>query len=273
MATIRLVAIDLDGTLLDDRKSISARNLRVLESLLQKGVAIALASARDCGSISQVVPIEHPGMYYIASGGALIYDRHACQIVWEKHLSRRQVTEGVAFLQQFGHPVFLNNFNDYWVDLYNERVQYIEERYLVKTQSFSEIEKLEGQIMRMSLAAPEKILRQAAGLAEDTFRNELTVSLASADWLDLLLPEAGKGALLKILQARLGILIDQTMAIGDYESDLSLFEHSGIKVAMGNAVDSLKEAATYLAATNNEDGVAEGIQRFISFNFWEAGEL
>lgn len=266
MGAIKLVAVDLDGTLLDDRKRISTRNLNVLNSLLEHGITVALATARDCASISHVVPINRPGLYYIASGGALIYDRHAGELIWEKHLSRHQIAHAVTFLRQFGHPVFLNNVNDYWVDRYNERVQYIEQRYLLRTQPFSEVESVKGQIMRVSLSAPEGVLRLAAARAEIAFQDQLTVSLASPDWLDLLLPSAGKGALLKALQVSRAILIDETMAIGDFESDLSLFEHARISVAMGNAVDSLKEYATYLAATNNEDGVAEAIEKFVSYS-------
>ncbi len=69
MTEIKLVVIDLDGTLLDDYKKVSERNMSALEALLAQGVTLAFASARDCASISQVVPINQPGLYYIASGG------------------------------------------------------------------------------------------------------------------------------------------------------------------------------------------------------------
>lgn len=262
MTTPLLIALDLDGTLLDDQKRVSSRNLNVLRTLLESGVKIAIASARDCASISHVVPLNLPGLYYIASGGALIYDSYASDILLEAYLTPPEVNETVAFLQQFGHPVFLNNDNDYLVDRLNDRVEMIEQRYHLKTQLFARTDEVKTQVMRVSLAAPIKILRQAAALAESTFGARITVSLASPDWLDLLPSGSGKGALLQILQSRLGIQPEQTLAIGDYESDLSLFAHSGVRIAMGNAVAVVKASATHLTDTNNADGVAGAIERY-----------
>jgi Cof subfamily protein (haloacid dehalogenase superfamily) len=261
---LRLVAVDLDGTLLNDHKNVSERNLSALEALLAQGVILVLASARDCASISQVVPIIQPGLYYIASGGALIYDPYTGEKIWADYLGPELVQECVVFLKQFNHPVFLNHENDYWVDRYNEHVELIEKRYLLQTKLFSEASEVEKRVMRVSLAAPVEILRNAKALAEKNFGTRVTVSLASPDWLDLLLPGAGKGALLKILQTRLGIVAGQTMAMGDYESDLSLFECASFRIAMGNAVDAVKESATDLTPTNNQDGVAWAIQKYFS---------
>lgn len=262
MTTPQLIALDLDGTLLDDQKRVSTRNLHVLRTLLIGGTKIAIASARDCASISHVVPLSLPGLYYIASGGALIYDAYTDEMILAEYLAPAEVIETVAFLRRFGHPVFLNNKNDYMVDRLNDRVEMIEERYYLQTQLFTEVNDVNIPVMRVSLAAPVEILRQAAALAENTFGARLTISLASHDWLDLLPPGSGKGALLQKLQSRLGIQTEQTMAIGDYESDLSLFAHAGIRVAMGNAVPVVKESASLVTGTNNADGVAEAIEKY-----------
>lgn len=265
MNDLKLVALDLDGTLLDDRKQVTAGNLCALKDLLNQGVTIVLASARDCASISQSVPINQPGLYYIASGGALIYAPFASEMIWADHMAPELVEECVNFLKQFDNPVFLNNVDDYWVDRYNEHVALIESRYLLKTRLFSDVSSFDHRVMRVSLAAPIEILRDATLLAEKTFRERLTVSLASPDWLDLLLPNAGKGALLKVLQARLGIRVEQSMAMGDYESDLSLFDRAGLRIAMGNAVEAVKKSATHVTATNNQDGVASALSEYLSY--------
>ncbi len=162
--------------------------------------------------------------------------------------------------------MFLNHENDYWVDRSNARVELIEQRYLLTAKLFSDASEVQKAVMRVSLAAPVETLRRAKTLAEKNFGEQLTVSLASPDWLDLLAPGAGKGALLKILQTRLGIKAGQTMAVGDYESDLSLFESAALRIAMGNAVEAVKESATDLTATNNQDGVALAIQKYFSHN-------
>jgi Cof subfamily protein (haloacid dehalogenase superfamily) len=258
---IRLVAIDLDGTLLDDHKDLSSRNRLALEKLLKQGVVIALASARDCASIHLKIPIALPGLYYIGNGGALIYDAVLKEVSWASYLTPKMVTACVTFLRQFNHPVFLNTLDSYWVDRYNDRVKMIEERYNLLTSPFADDREITTPIMRVSLAAPVQILEQAASQAAEIFAGDVQVSLASPDWLDLLPINAGKGQVLKVLQDQLQISPDQTMAIGDYESDLPLFEQALVRVAMGNAVPAVKAASTFITRTNNEDGVAKVLER------------
>jgi Cof subfamily protein (haloacid dehalogenase superfamily) len=263
---LKLAAIDLDGTLLDDNKQVSHADLAAIEKLLRRGVTIALATARDCASIQLKVPLALPGLYLLGSGGALIYDVAAQKIRWAEYLSPHLVESGVAYLKGFGHPVFLNAFNDYWVDRYNERVQMIEQRYNLKTLPFTNASEVNQELMRVSLAAPAAMLKQAAegaarGAAE--FSDRLTVSLASPDWLDLLALGAGKGPALVMLQSMLDIDSEHTLAIGDYDCDLALFAHARWRVAMGNAVPAVKEAATSITASNNENGVAQALSAFL----------
>lgn len=261
MAEIKLVAIDLDGTLLDDDKNLSFRNRMALERLLERGVAIAFASARDCASIRLKVQINKPGLFYLGSGGALIYDTATETVTWASYLTSNIVTNCVNFLRQYNYPIFLNSMNTYWVDRYDERVKMIEERYNLLTIPFKDDRQIDTPIMRVSLAAPVQILEQAASQANEILGSSVQVSLASPDWLDLLSLNAGKGQTLKVLQEILHISRNQTMAIGDYESDLPLFENALYRIAMGNAVPAVKAASTFITRSNNEDGVALILER------------
>jgi Cof subfamily protein (haloacid dehalogenase superfamily) len=261
MADIKLVAIDLDGTLLDDDKNLSFRNRAILERLLERGVVIALASARDCASISIKVQLRKPGLYYLGDGGALIYNVVSNRICWSSSLPPKMVTNCVSFLRQYNYPVFLNSIDTYWADRYDDLVKMIEERYNLHTTLFSDEQEIDAPIMRVSLAAPVEILEKAAARANEILSGTVQVSLASPDWLDLLPLKAGKGQVLKILQESLHISRDQTMAIGDYESDLPLFDNSMFRIAMGNAIPAVKAASTFVTRTNNEDGVALVLER------------
>jgi Cof subfamily protein (haloacid dehalogenase superfamily) len=260
MKDIKLIAIDLDGTLLDRQQRLSFENRYALESVLNRGVLIALATARDCASIMLKVPINLPGLYLIGSGGALIYEVVSSSLVWAKYLNADLTREGVHCLRNYNHPVFLNAMNDYWVDRYNERVQMVEERYNLTTQPFQEPGEVQQPIMRVSLSAPPVILEQAAREASLLFGHRLSVSLASPDWLDLLAPGAGKGRALAEMQAIFDVKPAQTMAIGDYDSDLTLFEQARHRVAMDNAVPAVKNAATFITASNDDNGVARVLE-------------
>ena len=77
-----------------------------------------------------------------------------------------------------------------------------------------------------------------------------------------LAPRAGKGPALAWLQARAGVRPDETLAIGDYDSDLPLFAAAGYRVAMANGVEAIRAAATHRTASNDEDGVAMALEQF-----------
>ena len=261
MSAVRLFAIDLDGTLLDSQQRLSPANRQALEQALQSGATLALASARDCASIRIKAPLEHAHLYYLSSGGALIYHTASRTIAWQRSLSGQLAAECVAFLQTYGYPVFLNSGDDYWVDRMNERVSMIETRYNLTTRFFRSVVEVIQPLHRVSLAAPAALLETAARQAEAVLGKRICVSLASPDWLDLLAPEAGKGRALAALQDLLDVSPDQTASIGDYECDLTLFERAAYRVAMGNATSPVKAAATCITADNNHDGVAQAINQ------------
>jgi hypothetical protein len=262
MTEIRLVTIDLDGTLLDNRQRASARNLAAVERLLDSGVIVALATARDRASIAGRVPLAGPGLYYIASGGAMVYEPASKSVVWAETLPPALAAEAVAFLRRFNQPVFVNADCDYWVDRDGDRVAMIERRYDLRARRFARPEDVPSPVMRASLAAPRPVLEEAAREASAAFGDRASVSLASPDWLDVLGPGAGKGPALAWLQAHAGVRPDETLAVGDYDSDLPLFAASGYRVAMANSVEAIRAAATHHTASNDEDGVALALEHF-----------
>jgi hydroxymethylpyrimidine pyrophosphatase-like HAD family hydrolase len=142
------------------------------------------------------------------------------------------------------------------VDREDERVALIEERYNLSTQRVAEWDQVSVPVHRVSLAAPRPVLERAAGEGAAAFGGRANVSLASSDWLDILPLGAGKGPSLQWLQAHIGLSSEETMAIGDYDSDLAMFATAHCRVAMDNSVPRVKAEATRQTAGNDEDGVA-----------------
>ena len=262
MSAIRLVAIDLDGTLLDSRQQVSTRSLAALQRLLDARVKVVLATARDRASIAAAVPLDRPGLYHLACGGAMVHEPASKATLWAATMLPALAADAVTFLQRFDEPVFLNADCQYWVDRGGTRVAMIERRYDLRTRPFARLEDVPVPVMRASLAAPRPVLEQAAQEASAAFGDRASVSLASPDWLDVLGPAAGKGRALAWLQARTGVRADETMAIGDFDFDLPLFAEAGYRVAMANGVESVRAAATHHTASNDEDGVALVLERF-----------
>jgi hydroxymethylpyrimidine pyrophosphatase-like HAD family hydrolase len=98
MTDIKLVAIDLDGTLLDAKKQVSPRNKLALERLVKSGILVALASARDCASILVKFPFKWPRLYHIGSGGTLVYETATSTMRWAEYLAPGYVQAGYDYL-------------------------------------------------------------------------------------------------------------------------------------------------------------------------------
>ena len=192
----------------------------------------------------------------------MVYEPASTSIPWAETLPPALAAEAVAFLRRFDQPVFVNADCDYWVDRDGDRVAMIERRYDLRTRPFDRVEDVSVPVMRASLAAPRPVLERAAREASAAFGDRASVSLASPDWLDVLAPGAGKGQALAWLQAHAGVCPEETLAIGDYDSDLPLFAVAGYRVAMANGVETVRAAATHLTATNDEDGVAMVLEKF-----------
>ena len=263
MTTIRLVAIDLDGTLLDTRQNLSARNRGAVSRVLAGGVQVAMATARDRGSVRLKVPIAVAGLYYLASGGTVVFDTASGSVLWNASLSPALISDAIAFLHGYGHPIVLNRDCDYWVDRRDDRVAMIEKRYNLHAHYVDGWSGVGLPVHRVSLAAPRVVLEEAALAGVDALGDRVNVSLASPDWLDILPRLAGKGPALQWLQAHIGVSPAETMAIGDYDSDLSLFAAAGCRVAMANSVPRIKAEATHQTASNDEDGVAQSLEALL----------
>ena len=171
---------------------------------------VVLATARDRASIAAAVPLDRPGLYHLACGGAMVHEPASKATLWAATMLPALAADAVTFLQRFDEPVFLNADCQYWVDRGGTRVAMIERRYDLRTRPFARLEDVPVPVMRASLAAPRPVLEQAAQEASAAFGDRASVSLASPDWLDVLGPAAGKGRALAWLQARTGVGADET---------------------------------------------------------------
>jgi len=142
----------------------------------------------------------------------------------------------------------------------------VHEAYLVdmplRYRSVEEITPEIKAIKMMMIDEPE-ILDEAISKIPECFKEKYTTVKSTEFYYEILNKEASKGNALKKLAAHLNIPIEETMAIGDNENDLSMIEAAGIGVAMGNATDSVKAAAQVETTSNDEDGVAEILFKYL----------
>lgn len=282
---IRLLALDLDGTLLNPRGEISERNFKAVQAARDKGVTVAVVTGRrfrDARPLALNLGLDAP---VISHNGALtkhassletvamclLSDEAAMEVI---KLGRKEKVDAMVSADPHGKGVLLyETLSDENLPLkkyiaWAKRIHGDEAEEAVRHVSSLE-EHFHHQPIHISfsgscapMARLQEVLTHELGALIKVYATiypHLDFTL-----LDILNPEASKGVGLAAAAAEIGITNENVMAIGDNFNDLAMLQYAGIGVVMGNADESLKsENGFQLTATNEQDGVALAIEKFI----------
>ena len=271
----RLIACDLDETLLDDEHRIPERARRAIAAARERGARFVPATGRPYESVDDTLAdlglLDEPGEYVISFNGGVITENAdtahpltTCSLAPEvaEALYQAGIERGLCIHVYTLEHVYLYN---YWP----EERSYIEGRMnIVKTneQTLDFVEKngeVVVKILFMSLDMDE-LRRTERELAASGLTEGLDVVYSSNRYLEFNAPGINKGAGLLALAERLGIAPEETMAIGDNSNDVPMLRAAGLGVAVANASAEALAAADYVCeADNNAGGVAEAIERFV----------
>jgi Cof subfamily protein (haloacid dehalogenase superfamily) len=280
MRDIRIIALDLDGTLLDSQKRLSRANLEALAYAAAKGVAIVPTTGRFFGMMPAAVRDLAFVRYAITINGAQVYDREKSQAIVRSEIPLDKAVEIMELLD--GYDVIYDCYRNNWgwmTSAMQERAeQYAtNEHYLKMIQDFrnpvadlkSYLRKTagEGDVQKVMLFSrnndPEAGQLSAIEKAVAGRFPEIKVTSSTWNNLELNIASAHKGNALELFAAYMGCTLNECMAFGDGLNDYTMIEAAGVGVAMENAVDAVKGVADYITKSNDEDGVASAIYRFI----------
>ena len=268
---IRLLAFDLDGTVLNDRKQLTPRTLAALTAAAERGVALVPATGRTAAGLPAAL-LALPGVRYaITSNGARVMDLAAGRALRELYIPRAAALAAYDILAKY----------DCLADLFQDGAGYTTAAHRAAAARFVP-ENLRAYVLNTRQVVPDLrafIAGQERGiekltvffLSEDERRRAwaevaaLGVDVVSSLPLNMEVNAAGvdKGAGLLALAGALGLSADALMAIGDGGNDTAMLRAAGLGVAMGNAFPEVKAAADFITADNNADGAARAVERFI----------
>ncbi|MDY5973323.1 Cof-type HAD-IIB family hydrolase [Streptococcus hyovaginalis] len=266
---VKLLAIDMDGTLLDDRKQISRENKEAIRQAYHQGVHIVLCTGRPKSGImpyTQELGLDDD--YVIANNGSWLFKSSDWSTLRSHQLSR----EDLIYLTD----VF-DNEADINLVFFTKEANYALGQKLYPA-AVRDAETENSQLYHvtldefLSLDIPVVVaIFMAEGSILDAFQNRVDGQLAkdfmtvrSLDYAYEALPfGVHKGRGLTDLAKDLDIGLEHVMVLGDGHNDLEMFDIAGLAVAMENATDSVKQKATAMTLSNNHSGVAAAINRFI----------
>ena len=271
---IRLVAIDIDGTLLDSHGRIPPRNLRAIEAAVARGTDIVLVTGRSFPFALPVARQLPPAVALIVSNGALERTQDGTTLA-SRLLSASQAADLLAATTAFRHCAALIFDRDSggqivadtmdW-EVPNRKPYWVRNRHLIARNTPLEGALTEDpvEVMFNGTVAEMRVLAERLAGLPGQFAVAVT-EYEDRDFtlLDVTAPAATKREALARRAAALGIARDQVMAIGDNLNDVGMLEFAGSPVLMGNAAPALRARPWPLTASHDDAGVADAIERFL----------
>ncbi|MGE5321674.1 MAG: Cof-type HAD-IIB family hydrolase [Actinomycetota bacterium] len=282
-SSIRLIAIDIDGTLLDPHFQISARNVAALRSAHHAGAQILLATGRRHDYALPIAQELGFPVWLISSNGALIRSTEGETFYFDR-LPRASAIKLIRHMDQFRGNAVLTFDRPGHDALILERVEELNHtisRWIQNNEPYiryvSPLENAlahEDPIQAMYCGRVARMQEAQLRLAHADFLNEITILRTQYDHrdlciLDILNRDCTKGHALRRWAEHHGIPRSQIMAIGDNYNDLEMLDFAGLPVIMGNASEELKQNGWKLTASNAESGVAQALEEIFGAGFQE----
>jgi Cof subfamily protein (haloacid dehalogenase superfamily) len=263
---IKAVVVDLDGTLLNDDHKMGERSRKALQQTTEKGVQVILATGKTRESAEDLMAelgLNTPGVFV---QGLLIYDAEG-NIKQEQHMDAKTLRRAIQYAESAGFEIIAYSRNRLlvkretpgisWISDFGEPAPQVVGSLLNKldTTKINKIMIVGGDKKKLN-AMRWQLNQQIGTNASFTF-----ISLVDA--LEVLPKGASKGNAVRTLLRDMNIDPLNVMAIGDGENDLDMLKIAGLGIAVENADEKLKEVAQDVVSSNNDDGVAEALEKYV----------
>ena len=274
-ADLRLAAIDMDGTLLDDDKNFPPGMDELLDLMDERGVTFAPASGRQVWTLIDMFP-GRPGMTVIGENGGIVMRdgvevssspvdaptvREVIRLVREATSGPDRIDGGLVMCgKQFAYVERTDDLFVEGVAPYYHRTQCVEDQEAVIDAI--EAGQIDDAIVKLAVYA----IGPVGALAEATlahFADTHQYAISGANWADLQIRGVDKGSAVRDLQRFLGVDRSQTAVFGDAGNDMSMMSEGDLSFAMANASQDVIEAARFIAPSNNEAGVVQVLRSLL----------
>lgn len=266
--SVRALALDLDGTLTNARKEITPRVRDAVSRAARAGVSIILASGRPVVGMAHVADdlgLQEIGGYVLSNNGSKIIEWRTKDVVCNMTLPREAVEACCDAAHRFGATALAYDERG----LYSEdpSATYVEKERFNNSAKVTKVDDLASTIIwdpnKMMVVGEPEGLKPALEWLQERLRGTASVFLSEPYFIEIAPEGIRKDAALRLLADHLGITFAELMACGDGLNDIPMLECAGIAVAMENAYPETKGHADWIAPSNEEDGVAAAIERFI----------
>jgi Cof subfamily protein (haloacid dehalogenase superfamily) len=261
---IRLMLADVDGTLVTQDKVLTDRAIAAVHRLRDADILFAITSGRPPRGMAMLIdPLDLQTPIAAFNGGLLV--NRDMTVIEQRVVPERLVSPIAALMASFDLTVWLYRGADWYVPaLKGPHVD--REAWTVKFEPkvMTSIEGLTSDVAKIvGVSDDHDAVAKASAAAHERFGNHITAAASQPYYLDVTHPDANKGAVAKYLARRYKLSTDEIATIGDMPNDVLMFAHSGLSIAMGNADVQVQKAARRVTGTNENEGFADAVDRFV----------
>ena len=287
----KMIAVDLDGTMLNSYGEVTENTKRVIKQTIQKGTDVVIASGRSIDSIKSIAEEVGSSKYMIAGNGAVVYDIKSGKILYEKYIPKAKALNIIKICEQ--NSIYYNIYTNKSIiaDSLRYNVLYYYKENLKKEDSkktrITLVDNVQKYIKEMK---DEKIMKIFICDGTRSVFNSIIKKFSDMTELDFLdishmsrkiikhgtievpieyyyteisMKDVDKWYAIEFLINKLGIQKEEVMTIGDNMNDKKMIEEAGLGVTMKGSTPAVKQVADFITEDNNNEGVAKAIEKFI----------
>jgi Cof subfamily protein (haloacid dehalogenase superfamily) len=272
----RLLALDVDGTLLDPAGELQPAVQQAVVAAQQHGVRVVLCTGRRFRTALPLAQQLHVKAPLVVHNGALVKDPVTRETLQQTYMPTEIYQQALEHLRQLGVPmVYVDAFHEH-IDILTEdmeRAHPFQREYLQDNLDHCRIVddidvQLTYGVIMISIMADEPSLQALRPQIVAALGNQARINLLinknyQGYILEILHPTVSKWAALRQVAARENITALEIVAVGDDDNDVEMIRHAGLGIAMGNAREAVKMVADYVTGSNAEDGLVQAIERFV----------
>lgn len=261
---------DLDGTLLNSNKELSRETIHVIRELKESGVTVVLATGRNDLYVKDIARQLGVSTPIISCNGSLVRYPNTGEILYSRHLPALRDRSMVSYCFENDYDFTVSSYDCIYCRKESERV-HVFHQYNAKVQSVFKVPITEmnrpddlplGKLLKLFIWKLNQ--NQVADFGQ--YHNQdgmLTIVSSEKNGLDIMAQGVSKGHALAFFAQKHGINLAKTVVFGDNYNDISMMELVGCPIAVGNAEEQVKQTARYVTLSNDEDGVAYAIRKYI----------
>lgn len=263
VSDIRLIATDMDGTLLNSKHELNDSFVPVFKKIKEQGIVFVAASGRQYYNLLKALDEVKDEVIFAAENGSYVVFRD--EEIHVQPVEHEIVRDLIRISKSIPHtfPIICGKKKAYVQNSESEFISQLE-LYFERYEIVEDLLKVEDdQFLKFTLC-------DLTGSEANSYphykhlENSLKVKVSGPIWLDISHPLANKGVAMDVLQKKFGVTFEQTMVFGDYFNDLEMLQKGYYSYAMANAHEDIKKIARFIAKSNDENGVVEVLSALVN---------